>query len=140
MTGKDKCNILKAVRMKIASMNGIEYIPKECPHEGPCPGTCPACEAEAEELMSKLFEKEVNGTPIKVDTNILAELDNLACGSTPTNPVDEDECTEIAELGYIMPPGFIEGEQGVGKGRFKGTLLGDIIGPNYEDDQLLGDI
>ena len=140
MTGKDKCNILKAVRVKIAALNGIEYTPNQCPHEGPCPGTCPACESEAENLMMKLFEKEVNGTPIKVDTNILAELDNLVCSSTPVYPKDDNECEEIAELGYIMPPGFIEGEERQAKGSLKGTLLGDIIDPDSVDDQLLGDI
>lgn len=140
MTGKDKCNILKAVRVKIAALNGIEYIPNQCLHEGPCPGTCPACEAEAENLMMQLFEKEVNGTPIKVDTNILAELDNLVCSSNLMNPNNTNEYEGIAELGHIMPPGFIEGERGAAKGKLKGTLLGDIIGPNYDDDQLLGDI
>lgn len=136
MTGKDKCNILKAVRVKIAALNGIEYTPNQCPHEGPCPGTCPACETEAENLMMKLLEKEVNGTQIKVDTSILAELDNLVCNSTPVHPKYDNECKEIAELGYIMP----EGEEGQAKGRLKGTLLGDIIYPDSVDDQLLGDI
>ena len=111
MTGKEKCNILRAVRVKIAAMNGIEYIPSECPHEGPCPGTCPACESEAENLMMKLFEKEVNGTPIKVDTNVLAELDNLVCTSTPMNPEDDSECEVLGQMGVMMPPDFIEGEE-----------------------------
>ena len=142
MTGKEKCNILKAIRIKIASLNGIEYKPNECLHEGPCPGTCPACEAEAEELMMKLFEKEANGTSINVDTNILAELDNLACTwkSDSEDPSEEDEITEIAELGVIMTPGFIEGEPAKPSGKRKGTLMGDVIGPNYDDEQLLGDI
>ena len=139
MTGKEKCNILKAIRIKIAAMNGIEYIPKECPHDGPCPGTCPACEAEAENLMMKLFEKEANGTSINVDTNILAELDSLAC-TWKSDPAEEDEITEIAELGVIMTPGFIEREPAKPSGKRKGTFMGDVIGPNYDDEQLLGDI
>ena len=139
MTGKEKCNILKAIRIKIAAMNGIKYIPKECPHDGPCPGTCPACEAEAENLMMKLFEKEANGTSINVDTNILAELDSLAC-TWKSDPAEEDEITEIAELGVIMTPGFIEAEPAKPSGKRKGTLMGDVIGPNYDDEQLLGDI
>ena len=122
MTGKEKCNILKAIRIKIASLNGIEYKPNECPHEGPCPGTCPACEAEAEELMMKLFEKEANGTSINVDTNILAELDSLAC-TWKSDPAEEDEITEIAELGVIMTPGFIEGKQGEANGKLRGTIM-----------------
>lgn len=135
MTGKDKCNILKAVRVKIAAMNGIEYIPNECPHEGPCPGTCPACEAEAEGLLAKLFEKELDGKPINIDMASLVELQGLAgtWDGTPPDPSDEDSDNEIAELGYVMTPGFIEGKQGEANGKLRGTLMGDII----DEDQLL---
>lgn len=135
MTGKDKCNILKAVRVKIAAMNGIEYIPNECPHEGPCLGTCPACEAEAEGLLAKLFEKELDGKPINIDMASLVELQGLAgtWDGTPPDPSDEDSDNEIAELGYVMTPGFIEGKQGEANGKLRGTLMGDII----DEDQLL---
>lgn len=135
MTGKDKCNILKAVRVKIAALNGIEYTPNQCPHEGPCPGTCPACEAEAEGLLAKLFEKELDGKPINIDMASLVELQGLAgtWDGTPPDPSDEDSDNEIAELGYVMTPGFIEGKQGEANGKLRGTLMGDII----DEDQLL---
>ena len=135
MTGKDKCNILKAVRVKIAALNGIEYTPNQCPHEGPCPGTCPACEAEAEGLLAKLFEKELDGKSINIDMASLVELQGLAgtWDGTPPDPSDEDSDNEIAELGYVMTPGFIEGKQGEANGKLRGTLMGDII----NDDQLL---
>ena len=135
MTGKDKCNILKAVRVKIAALNGIEYTPNQCPHEGPGPGTCPACEAEAEGLLAKLFEKELDGKSINIDMASLVELQGLAgtWDGTPPDPSDEDSDNEIAELGYVMTPGFIEGKQGEANGKLRGTLMGDII----DEDQLL---
>ena len=115
--------------------NGIEYTPNECTHEGPCLGTCPACEAEAEGLLAKLFEKELDGNPINIDMASLVELQGLAgtWDGTPPDPSDEDSDDEIAELGYVMTPGFIEGKQGEANGKLRGTLMGDII----DDDQLL---
>lgn len=127
MTGKDKCNYLKAVRMKIASLNGIEYIPHECTYDGPCKGTCPACEAEAEELMYKLFENEANGIPVKVDTNILAELDHLACtcDTSDLDPSYKDSISNVIEMGEIEVPTF--------RPKSKGWLMGDIVSDDMSD-------
>ena len=44
--GKSTCKVLKDIRQKIADVNGIRYVPKECNFKGECKGTCPACEAE----------------------------------------------------------------------------------------------
>lgn len=139
MNGKEKCNLLKTIRCRIAMANGIEYTPNECTHEGACLGTCPACEAEAEGLLAKLFEKELDGKPINIDMASLVELQGLAgtWDGTPPDPSDEDSDNEIAELGYVMTPGFIEGKQGEANGKLRGTLMGDIIN---DEDQLLGDI
>jgi hypothetical protein len=57
MTGKDKCEMLKKLREKIAAENnidGFEY--KECQYQGPCEGTCPACDEETMLLAKKLQE------------------------------------------------------------------------------------
>ena len=72
----------------------------------------------------------------------LVELQGLAgtWDGTPPDPSDEDSDNEIAELGYVMTPGFVEGSE-FREGKLKGTLMGDIIEPGYDDeDQLLGDI
>ena len=58
MTGKDKCKALKIVRAEIAKEYGIEgFEVTECPYDGPCAGTCPACEAELERLTSEVRQK-----------------------------------------------------------------------------------
>ena len=55
MTGKEKCKYLKELRAKIAAENGVEgFEYKECPYQGECEGTCPACDAEAEALQQAL--------------------------------------------------------------------------------------
>ena len=48
--GKSTCKTLKAIRRQIAEANDIKYEPRECHYEGPCLGTCPACEAEVRYL------------------------------------------------------------------------------------------
>ena len=34
--GREKCDTLRAIRMKIAEANGIPFQPAECHHTGPC--------------------------------------------------------------------------------------------------------
>ncbi len=52
--GKSTCKTLKAIRRQIAQANDIKYEPRECHYEGPCQGTCPACEAEVRYLEQQL--------------------------------------------------------------------------------------
>lgn len=48
--GKVICNQLRAIRKEFAKLNGIDYNFKECTYNGPCAGTCIACDNEAKEL------------------------------------------------------------------------------------------
>lgn len=48
--GKVICNQLRAIRKEFAKLNGIDYNFKECTYNGPCAGTCIACDNEANEL------------------------------------------------------------------------------------------
>jgi hypothetical protein len=73
MAGKDKCEFLKGIRKRMAEANGIPYEPRECTFEGDCIGTCPYCEKEAAEILSKLKEKGEN--IIKTDTETIATFE-----------------------------------------------------------------
>ena len=59
--GKKICAVLKDIRQKIADANEIKYAPHECHHEGPCAGTCPACEAEVKYLEEQLNARRLLG-------------------------------------------------------------------------------
>lgn len=68
MNGKEKCNMLKMMRAKIAEENGIKGFEYEkCPYDGPCTGTCPACDAETNALYEILKNqgKEVEANDVK---------------------------------------------------------------------------
>ena len=39
--GRKICDVLKAVRKKIADMNDIAYEPRVCHFKGHCSGSCP---------------------------------------------------------------------------------------------------
>lgn len=58
VNGKEKCRILKGIRMEIARKNGIEYAVDECGHKGDCRGTCPRCEAELRYLEDQLARRQ----------------------------------------------------------------------------------
>lgn len=53
-SGKQKCEILRHIRMDIAERYGLKYNPTECIHEGDCSGTCPKCDAELKDLQLQL--------------------------------------------------------------------------------------
>lgn len=77
MTGKEKCEFLRTIRVNMAAKNGIPYTPKECNHEGDCMGTCPLCEFETKDLMEKLQKKsEIEGTII-IDSESINKLEQL---------------------------------------------------------------
>ncbi len=60
-TGKEKCEILKALRKDIAAKNNIPFEPNVCTHQGECRGTCPACESEVNYLERMLSRIESTG-------------------------------------------------------------------------------
>ena len=129
MTGKEKCELLKAIRKNIAEMNGIEYYPEQCDHEGNCPGFCPRCDMEASYLMMELKMKEAAGSPIRIDTESLAQFEALT-----SEPIEEDDDDSI--VGDIRTPGLIAPLEDW-DGEIQ-TLQGDVAMPDdFEDDSEL---
>lgn len=85
--GKSTCKTLKAIRRQIAEANDIVYEPHECHYDGPCLGTCPACEAEVRYLEQQLGLRRQLGWAVSligVSAGLLS-----ACTSTGTKTVAE---------------------------------------------------
>lgn len=85
MNGKDKCELLKAIRRQIAEQYGLEYHPTECLHKGGCAGTCPRCDAELQDLQRQLEAKGI------YDIDLIEALSERVdeCGQTSSS-IDED--------------------------------------------------
>ena len=66
MTGKEKCELLKAMRREIAEANGIVYLSADCTNQGDCRGYCDKCDAEARFLDAELNRLAKEGRTIKV--------------------------------------------------------------------------
>lgn len=64
--GKDICAILKEMRLKVASDNGLNLTIPECTYDGPCKGTCPRCDAELQNITTYLNILENNNVKIKL--------------------------------------------------------------------------
>lgn len=89
--GKEKCEILKAIRAYVADRYGLDYIPSECNHHGKCRGTCPKCDDELEDIQKQLEEKGI--TDITSDTKLTQLVDDYM--SLPTN--DETSLVSVPE-------------------------------------------
>ena len=72
MKGKDKCTLLKSIRVRLAEWNNITYSPHPCNNIGDCSGTCEMCDAESKWLLYTLRQLERKGFPI---TFSLSETD-----------------------------------------------------------------
>lgn len=66
MIGKEKCKMLKQIRMEIAKENDIQMVIEECTHQGRCKGTCPRCEAEVAYLEAQLEKRRNLGKAVCV--------------------------------------------------------------------------
>ena len=98
MTGKDKCKILKEIRREIAQKNDIEWVVKECTHQGECRGTCPRCESEVRKLERELELRRKIGKAVAVvgiSTACLAGL--TACHSGKPSPDDIAGMIDVIE-------------------------------------------
>lgn len=73
MKGKDKCELLKSIRQKVAEQYGLEYTERECQHQGDCAGTCPRCDAELKDLQRQLQQKGIKD--IELDEEIQELID-----------------------------------------------------------------
>ena len=107
--GKEICNELKAVRRSIAEENGIDLEIPECPHNGPCPGTCPRCEAEVRYLENALASRIRMG---KVATVAGITLGLSLCANAQSE-------VSVIEIG--TPVG--SAHQVVSNGVLKGTVI-----------------
>lgn len=99
MDVKERCNILRNVRFRVASQNGIKYQPHECTFEGRCIGTCPKCEEESRYIMNELRKKYKEGQSIHIDPISLADLIKIEDATIlsfdkdyPTNVFEKDDC------------------------------------------------
>lgn len=113
--GKEKCEMLKAIRTYVAEKYGLEYATTECSHKGDCPGTCPKCDAELADLQRQLEEQGI--TDISQDKALSNLVENyintlrqnedeqLPLGGKPALP-DDIFVTE----GMPEPPTHLEGE------------------------------
>jgi hypothetical protein len=111
--GKDKCEFLRNIRRQVADKYGLKYEPQECHHEGDCPGTCPACDAELKDLQRQLKERGIDDIDIfeEVESNEAFDDDpNLGIGIG--NPI-ELKFQSIFLQGDVLPPDEPEQLQGL---------------------------
>jgi len=138
--GKRTCNVLKAVRLQIAKANEIKYEPHECHHEGPCAGTCPACEAEVKYLEQQLVMRRMLGKAV-VLTGIAASMTSLtACGQNKLPNGCENDTTitelagDVADVDGLMEMPEPEVEEAV-RGKMPAPV--DTITPIKKDEQVI---
>ena len=100
--GKEKCEILKAIRTYVAEKYGLEYATNECSHKGDCPGTCPKCDAELADLQRQLEEQGI--TDISQDKALSDMVENYF------NTIRQDEDEQLPLGGEpALPDDMTEG-------------------------------
>ncbi len=78
-TGKEKCKILREIRVKVAKENNIPFNTKECDFKGECTGTCPKCDSELVYLQNEIDKRSSMGKVIALSAGMAISLS--ACAS-----------------------------------------------------------
>lgn len=113
--GKEKCELLKAIRTYVAEKYGLVHAATECSHQGDCPGTCPKCDAELADLQRQLEELGITDIAQNKRLSDIVEnyintlhqdkIEQLSLGEMPES-LDDVFATE----GMPEPPTHLEGD------------------------------
>ena len=117
MSGKEKCRILRQIRLQIAQENDIELIVKECTHQGECKGVCPRCESEVRYLETELEKRRrLKKSIVLAGISIGVALSLVGCGEAdrttehlPSDPPAHNIELE-GEIAYDDPSSLLSGE------------------------------
>ena len=99
--GKATCKTLKTIRKQIAEANDIKYEPHECRYEGPCMGTCPACEAEVRYIEQQLSLRRQLGKAVAIiglSAGLSALTATPAMAQTPVKNNQEEKVLRAGEV------------------------------------------
>lgn len=92
MTGKEKCTLLKQIRIEVANANNIDFSTVDCPQPDGCAGTCPRCEAEAKQLDDAIDKIIASGGKVTIPATYYRVLD---IGTVPSFGIKlKGSCTQ----------------------------------------------
>lgn len=101
--GKQKCEILRRIRMDIAERYGLRYNPSECTHEGDCSGTCPKCDAELKDLQRQLESRGITDIDLTNIPIVQIDEDDIHILEGDVAAPSDDELMVVIE-GMPAPP------------------------------------
>lgn len=101
--GKQKCEILRRIRMDIAERYGLRYNPSECTHEGDCSGTCPKCDAELKDLQRQLESRGITDIDLTNIPIVQIDEDDIHILEGDVAAPSDDELMVVTE-GMPAPP------------------------------------
>ena len=115
--GKDICKTLKRIRKEVADANEIVYKPRECHHQGPCSGTCPACEAEVRYLEQQLSLRQRLGKAVAVAGIAMSALNvhaqGTAASALPASSLGQEVTDSTLQKELPVKSMLREGEKGI---------------------------
>ena len=111
MKGKQVCSYLKSVRREVAAANGIDLEIPDCTFEGECPGTCPRCEAEVQQLEQVLsYRQSLSQKVAIVGVAMGLALSGMSVASAQNvNPSDSVNCKSLETDGFADEVDWVGG-------------------------------
>ncbi len=109
--GKRKCEQMRSIRRAVAEKYGLQYDPEPCTYEDDCPGTCPKCDAELNDLQRQLDEKGIKDISIPNPEDLSGDENQFDdCNSPDDNenagiPAQDDDHVP-SNMTTIFKPGF----------------------------------
>ncbi len=77
MTGKEKCNLFKEIRIAVADVNHIVFKANDCSSQELCAGTCAQCEKEVAYLNNEIEHMILRGETVYIPNNYYVRMQNV---------------------------------------------------------------
>lgn len=106
MTGKEKCNLLKKIRIAVAEANNISFKPHDCIQPDLYAGTCVQCEKEAAYINKEIDRIIQQGKLVFIPNTYFEQMQNV----------------RIPEGGIYSSKSIPEVQN-----RIDGPLMGDLV-------------
>ena len=110
MNGRQKCEIINQIRLKVAKNNGIDFVIYDCTFDGECNGRCQKSDSELNYLEGELEKRLDAGVKLNLKGVFALDGDIKTQHSVEDNLKRQEKMEELMKNPELedLPPRYLD--------------------------------